>query len=201
MVNRRPPQMSEPYRTGVSALVKWYNPTKGFGFVQPEDGSPDAFLHASLVAQLGHDDLPEGTALVCDIAEGPRGPQVAAIQSVEPPSEPVMRSRPPRRPGGFGGGGGGGYGGGGGGYGGRSGGYGADGAGAGDGEVVEGVVKFFNNEKGFGFIIPDDGGKDVFISSRTLTRAGIDSLEAQQRVRVTTRLGQKGPMAERVELL
>ena len=62
MVNRRPPQMSEPYRTGVSALVKWYNPTKGFGFVQPEDGSPDAFLHASLVAQAGHDDLAEGTA-------------------------------------------------------------------------------------------------------------------------------------------
>jgi cold shock protein len=180
MVNRRPPQMSEPYRTGVSALVKWYNPTKGFGFVQPEDGSPDAFLHASLVAQAGHDDLPEGTALICDIAEGPRGPQVAAIQSVEPPSEPVMRSRPPRRPGGFGGGG-----------------Y----AAASEGEVVEGVVKFFNNEKGFGFIIPDDGGKDVFISARTLTRAGIDSLEAQQRVRVTTRLGQKGPMAERVELL
>jgi CspA family cold shock protein len=177
--------MSEPYRTGVSALVKWYNPTKGFGFVQPEDGSPDAFLHASLVAQSGHDDLPEGTALVCDIAEGPRGPQVAAIQSVEAPSEPVMRSRPPRRPGGFGGGGFGG-----GGYGGGA-----------DGDVVEGVVKFFNNEKGFGFIIPDDGGKDVFISARTLSLAGIDSLEAQQRVRVTTRLGQKGPMAESVELL
>ncbi len=184
MVNRRPPHMSEPYRTGVSALVKWYNPTKGFGFVQPEDGSPDAFLHASLVAQSGHDDLPEGTALVCDIAEGPRGPQVAAIQSVEPPSEPVMRSRPPRRSFGFGGGG-----------------FGGGPAGAGDGEVVEGVVKFFNNEKGFGFIIPDDGGKDVFISARTLSRAGIDSLEAQQRVRVTTRLGQKGPMAEQVELL
>jgi cold shock protein len=180
MVNRRPPQLSEPYRTGVSALVKWYNPTKGFGFVQPEDGSPDAFLHASLVAQSGHEDLPEGTALVCDIAEGPRGPQVAAIQSVEPPSEPVMRSRPPRRPGGFGGG---------------------AGYAAAEGDVVEGVVKFFNNEKGFGFIIPDDGGKDVFISARTLTRAGINSLEAQQRVRVTTRLGQKGPMAERVELL
>jgi CspA family cold shock protein len=192
--------MSEPYRTGVSALVKWYNPTKGFGFVQPEDGSPDAFLHASLVAQAGHDDLPEGTALVCDIAEGPRGPQVAAIQSVEPPSAPVIRSRPPRRSGGFGGGGGGYGGGGGGGYGGGGGG-GSGYAAAGEGEVVEGVVKFFNNEKGFGFIIPDDGSKDVFISARTLTRAGIDSLEAQQRVRVTTRLGQKGPMAERVELL
>jgi cold shock protein len=191
MVNRRPLNMSEPYRTGVSALVKWYNPAKGFGFVQPEDGSPDAFLHASLVAQAGHESLAEGTTLVCDIAEGPRGPQVAAIQSVEPPSEATLRSRPPRRPsGGFGGGG----------Y--SSGGY-SGGAGfpGGGGDVVEGVVKFFNAEKGFGFIIPDDGGKDVFISARTLSRAGIDSLEAQQRVRVTTRLGQKGPMAERVEIL
>ncbi len=188
MVNRRPPHMSEPYRTGVSALVKWYNSVKGFGFVQPEDGSPDAFLHASLVAQSGHDDLPEGTALVCDIAEGPRGPQVAAIQSIEPPSEPVMRSRPARRPGGFGGGG---YGGGGGGF----------ASARGGGDVVEGVVKFFNTEKGFGFVIPDDGSKDVFISARTLTQAGIDSLEAQQRVRVTTRAGQKGPMADSVELL
>lgn len=194
MVNRRPPHMSEPYRTGVSALVKWYNPAKGFGFVQPEDGSPDAFLHASLVAQAGHESLAEGTTLVCDIAEGPRGPQVAAIQSVEPPSEAALRSRPQRRPsGGFSGGG---YSGGGGGY--SGGGF---SGGGGGGDVVEGVVKFFNAEKGFGFIIPDDGGKDVFISARTLSRAGIDSLEAQQRVRVTTRLGQKGPMAERVELL
>jgi CspA family cold shock protein len=179
MVNRRTPSASEPYRTGVTALVKWYSPIKGFGFVQPEDGSPDAFLHASLVNQTGHDDLPEGTALVCDIADGPRGPQVAAIQSVAPPTEPA-RARPQHRPAGFGG---------------------AGPAAAGETGMAEGVVKFFNNEKGFGFMIPDDGGKDVFISARTLNRAGIDSLEAQQRVRVITRSGQKGPMAESVELL
>src|SRR5262245_8359809 len=107
MVNRRTPQLSEPYRTGVSALVKWYHPTTAFACRQPAAGSPEAFLHAAVVAQSGHEDLPEGTGLICDIAGGPRGPQVAAIQSVEPPSEPVMRSRPPRRPGGFGGGGGG----------------------------------------------------------------------------------------------
>ena len=69
------------------------------------------------------------------------------------------------------------------------------------GEVVEGKVKFYNAEKGFGFIVPDDGSKDVFISARTLTRAGIAALEAEQRVRVTTRMGQKGPMAAHVELL
>ena len=50
-------------------------------------------------------------------------------------------------------------------------------------------------------MISDDGGRDVFISARTLNRAGIESLEAQQRVRVTTRSGQKGPMADSVELL
>jgi CspA family cold shock protein len=91
-----------------------------------------------------------------------------------------VRSRPPYRPGGFGA---------------------AGPSTAGEAGVAEGVVKFFNNEKGFGFMIPDDGGKDVFISARTLSRAGIESLEAQQRVRVTTRSGQKGPMAESVELL
>ncbi len=167
MDNHRPPQESGPYRSQVSAVVKWYNPNKGFGFVQPEDGSPDAFLHASLVAQAGHQDLADGSTLVCDIAEGPRGPQVAAIHSVEPPTEPVLRSRSRQ----FG------------------------------GEVVEGTVKFFNAEKGFGFITPDAGGKDVFVSARTLNRAGIAMLESDQRVRVTTRMGQKGPMAERVELL
>jgi CspA family cold shock protein len=170
--------MSGPYRAEVVAVVKWYNRTKGFGFVKPNDGAPDAFLHASLVAQAGHDDLADGTNLVCDIADGPRGPQVAAIHRIEPPSEPVFRSsRPPR----FGGGGGGG--------------------GGEGGEVVEGKVKFYNADKGFGFIVPDDGSKDVFISARTLTRAGIAALEAEQRVRVTTRMGQKGPMAAHVELL
>jgi cold shock protein len=191
MTNRRPPEFGGPYRTEVAAVVKWYNPTKGFGFVKPQDGAPDAFLHASLVAQAGYESLADGSLLVCDITEGPRGPQVAMIHSVEPPTEPVVRSRPPRRPmgGGYGGGG----------YG--SGGYGGGGYGGGPTATVEGTVKFYNTEKGFGFITPDDGGKDVFVSARTLTRAGMPPLVAEQRVRVTTRMGQKGPMADTVELL
>lgn len=108
--------------------------------------------------------------------------------------------------GGFGGGDRGGFGGGGGGYGG--GGYGDRGGSGGSGgrdmgpvsDPVEGTVKFFNQEKGFGFIVPDDGGKDVFVSARVLQRNHIMSLEPDQRVRVTTRLGDKGPMAESVEL-
>ena len=210
MMERGGPQASGGYRTDVTATVKWYNPTKGFGFVKPTDGAPDAFLHASLVTQSGHQTLDQGATLVCDIAMGPRGPQVAAIRSVEPPDPAMVEqlgSGPPRRRfGGQGFGGGGGYGGGlreGGGFR-ESGGF-RDGGGYRDGgasgPTVEGKVKFYNAEKGFGFIVPDDGSKDVFVSARTLTRAGIAPLEPEQRVRVATRMGDKGPMAHRVELI
>ncbi|MEM7315524.1 MAG: cold shock domain-containing protein, partial [Planctomycetota bacterium] len=62
---------SDEVITDVTASVKWYNPTKGFGFVQPESGGGDAFLHASVVALTGHQALGEGDMLTCDIASGP----------------------------------------------------------------------------------------------------------------------------------
>jgi CspA family cold shock protein len=66
---------------------------------------------------------------------------------------------------------------------------------------MEGTVKFYSAEKGFGFIIPDDGSKDVFISARVLERAGLQTLGPDQRVRVVARVGQKGPTADRIEIL
>jgi CspA family cold shock protein len=182
MMERNGSQETGGYRTDVSATVKWYNPTKGFGFVKPVDGAPDAFLHASLVTQSGHQTLEQGATLVCDIAMGPRGPQVAAIHSVEPPDPELMEQMAPpiRR---------------------RFGAPPFHAGGGGGGTTVEGRVKFYNAEKGFGFIVPDDGSKDVFVSARTLTRAGIAPLQPEQRVRVSTRMGDKGPMAHRVELL
>ena len=67
----------------VAAVVKWFNPIKGFGFVQLNDGTPDAFLHISVVEQVGHRDLPEGSRITCSIAEGRKGPQVASILRVD----------------------------------------------------------------------------------------------------------------------
>ncbi len=66
---------------------------------------------------------------------------------------------------------------------------------------MEGTVKFYNHEKGFGFVVPDGGGKDVFVSARVLAHAGIQVLNPDQRVRMMTRMGQKGPMADSVEII
>ncbi len=71
----------------------------------------------------------------------------------------------------------------------------------GEATEVEGTVKFYNAEKGFGFVVPDGGSKNVFVSARVLERAGIQNLEPEQRVRMMTRMGQKGPMADNVEVI
>ncbi len=149
----------------ITAVVKWFNPTKGFGFVQPTDGSPDAFMHVSVVERSGLNSLPQGATIICDLCAGQKGPQVAAVHRVE-----SLPEAPPHNEGG-------------------------------EASEVDGTVKFYNGEKGFGFVVPDGGGKDVFVSARVLERAGIRDLEPDQRLRMVTRMGQKGPMADSVELI
>jgi CspA family cold shock protein len=65
---------------------------------------------------------------------------------------------------------------------------------------VDGTVKWFNVSKGFGFIAPADGGKDIFVHIRALERSGLDVLADGEQVRVTVHQGVKGPEAQRVEV-
>ena len=165
----------------VTVRVKWFNPTKGFGFVVPEDqDGNDAFLHASVLPMENANSMAEGTTLVCDLARGQKGLMVATVYSVDvstavPPSEHGPRQGP----------GGGGF----------------DGPRRQPGEPGEGTVKFFNDAKGFGFVTPDGGGQDVFVSARVLGRAGLQTLQSDQRVRFVARQGDKGPMADKIELI
>src|SRR5262249_22916022 len=184
------------------ATVKWFNPTKGFGFVTLEDGS-DAFCHASALQGLSTPDLPQGATVFCEVSHGQRGMQVTSVHSVDLSTAEAQPS-----PRGGGGGGfhrdrdGGGFGGGGGfhGGGGHGGPRGARGASQPSGPMGDGHVKFFNEQKGFGFVVPESGGPDVYIHASALRRSGIPVLLPQQRVRFSTRQSMKGAEVDKIEL-
>lgn len=67
--------------------------------------------------------------------------------------------------------------------------------------MAQGIVKWFNGEKGFGFIAPDDGTGDAFVHYSAIVGTGFRNLEENQRVEFDIVAGQKGPQAENVVAL
>jgi CspA family cold shock protein len=61
-----------------TGIVKWFNPTKGYGFIQPEDGSKDVFVHISAVERAGLGNLHEGQKLNFELQRGQQG-KVSAV--------------------------------------------------------------------------------------------------------------------------
>ena len=64
----------------IQGKVKWFNATKGFGFIEREDKEKDVFVHVSAVRDAGMNGLVEGQVLTFDIEEGPKGPNAVSLQ-------------------------------------------------------------------------------------------------------------------------
>ena len=63
----------------IKGNVKWFNESKGFGFITPEDGSKDVFVHFSAIASSGFKTLAEGQKVEFSIQDSPRGPSAAEV--------------------------------------------------------------------------------------------------------------------------
>lgn len=66
-----------------TGTVKWFNAEKGFGFIAPEDGSPDVFAHFSAINATGYRSLNEGDRVEFETVEGPKGMQAANISIID----------------------------------------------------------------------------------------------------------------------
>jgi CspA family cold shock protein len=65
-----------------NGTVKWFNDAKGFGFIAPEDGSKDVFVHHSAIKAEGFRSLAEGQKVTYDVEQGQKGPQAANVRPV-----------------------------------------------------------------------------------------------------------------------
>jgi cold shock protein len=62
--------------------VKWFNPDKGFGFIAPDDGGADVFVHFSAIQTAGYRTLEENQKVEYNVTQGPKGPQAAEVRAV-----------------------------------------------------------------------------------------------------------------------
>mgnify|MGYP001811704018 CR=1 FL=1 len=63
----------------MNGTVKWFNDSKGFGFITPDDGSRDVFVHFSVIQAEGYKSLAEGKQVEYDVENGPKGPQAKRV--------------------------------------------------------------------------------------------------------------------------
>lgn len=163
----------------VDGTVKWFNTTKGFGFVALADGT-EAFLHVSALERAGLTAPREGAQIKCEVGPGKKGPQVTRVLEVSgggaAPAGHGGGARPSARPA-------------------------VDPALMANTVEVEGTVKWFSLERGYGFVTADDGAADVFVHGDVLRRAGVPSLLPEQRVSLSVATTPKGREARAIRIL
>jgi CspA family cold shock protein len=155
---RQLPRVSMGPSESTEAIVQWFNSDKGYGFVQCTDGAK-SFLHIRQLELAGYSSIPEGARLRVTIGKGQKGPQVNEVLEIN--ESTANSSDAPRAS-----------------------------AGTRPQSTLDkfeaesdGSVKWYNSQKGFGFIALADGGKDVFVHATALERSGLSSLTEGQKLR------------------
>jgi CspA family cold shock protein len=159
----------------LAGKIKWFNRTKGFGFIVPNDGGADVFLPLAVLERSGFEEAPDGASVVVECVHGPKGR--AATQIIEldrstavprTPRDNRLREREDALL---------------------------------VAEPLDGVVKWYDPARGFGFVLPSDGGKDIFVHVTALRRSGLDGLEPGQPVRMQVSQARRGREASSIEIL
>jgi CspA family cold shock protein len=164
----------------VEGRIKWFDATRGFGFLVSEQAKGDVLVHFSVLKEHDRRSLPEGAIVECLVAEQERGLQARKILSIDlsraiMPDTARPRSSTAER---------------------------VDPSAlideAGEFEPVR--VKWFNRLKGYGFLVRDeDDGQDIFVHMETVRRGGLTDLAPDEPLSARIAEGRKGPLAVAVQ--
>ena len=159
----------------VVGRVKWFNAVKGYGFITPEEMPGDVFLHHSALRQAGHDVVEQGATVTCHAVRGPKGLQAVKVVSVDITTSLPIEERDQNTLDDFP-------------------------MVEPEGDFFEARAKWFNSEKGYGFITQGEGSPDLFVHIKALRRVGIEQLLPGQSLKVRVGHGPKGPQVAEIEI-